>query len=48
MDLEVFGSPEHTEEEESTPNMAVEAQPDDPDEQSPSNAIAEVLSELAV
>lgn len=44
MDLKVSGSPKHAEEEEATPKMAIEAQPDVLKEQSPSNVVLAVLS----
>lgn len=49
MVLEVFCySPEHSEEdEEATPRAVIEVQPKIPNEQSPTNIVAGVLSELA-
>lgn len=45
MDLEVFGSPNHSEEEEATPRTMVEAQPNILEEPSPSNVVVGVFSE---
>lgn len=47
MDLEVFSSPEHVEEEEVTSGTVVEARSDVPQEQTPSEVVAGVLSESA-
>lgn len=46
MDLEFFASPNHFEENEATPTTMVEAQPNVPEEPSPSKVVVEGLSEL--
>lgn len=46
MDLEIFSSPEHSEKEEVTLMMAVEAQPEVLEEPSSSNFVSGVLREL--
>lgn len=47
MDLKIFGSRKHVEEEEVAPMIVEEARPIIFEDQSPSNVVAGVLSELA-